>query len=73
MRAPRTSSFHGEGMNLVATTTVAARPGSAASSEPMIRSLSPPPYTSAVSNRVTPASMEASQASRMVSRVRSVS
>ena len=38
-----TSSFHGDGMNLVATTACRARPGSSARSEPMIRSLSPPP------------------------------
>ncbi len=32
----------------------------------MMRSLSPSPYTSAVSNRVTPASSEASNASAIV-------
>jgi hypothetical protein len=70
MSAPRTSSFQGEGMNLVATTTEAARSGSAASRAPRIRSLSPRAYTSAVSNNVTPASTEASHASLMESRVR---
>ena len=39
----RTSSFHGDGMNLVATTARDARVGSSARSAPMIRSLSPPP------------------------------
>ena len=39
----------------------------------MIRSLSPPPYTSAVSKNVAPASIDASQASRMVSSVSAAS
>ena len=60
-------------MNLEATTTEPARWGSSANRPPMIRSLSPLPYTSAVSNRVTPASIEACQASRIDSWVRSVS
>ena len=67
MSAPRTSSFHGDGMNLEAITTDAARWGSRANMAPMIRSLSPRPYTSAVSNNVTPASIEASHASRIES------
>ena len=59
-------SFHGEGMNLVASTAEDRCSGLLASRRPMIRSLSPEPYTSAVSNSVTPASIEASQASAMV-------
>lgn len=39
----------------------------------MMRSLSPPPYTSAVSNKVTPASIDASNASEIVCSVRLVS
>ena len=65
-----TFSFHGLGMNFVAMTTRSRTPGSAASRRPTMRSLSPPPYTSAVSKRTTPASMLASQASRMLASVR---
>ena len=65
--------FHGKGMNLVAICTEVARPGSAARRDPMIRSLSPPPYTSAVSKKVTPEAMDACQASSIEARVRPVS
>jgi hypothetical protein len=68
-----TSSFHGDGMNLLAITRSARRDGSSASSRPMMRSLSPPPYTSAVSKSTTPASMLASHASRIVASVSDVS
>ena len=64
-----TFSFHGDGMNLVASTT-SSRPGrpssSRASNRPMMRSLSPLPYTSAVSKNVAPATTLASHASAMV-------
>lgn len=72
MAAP-TLSFHGNGMNLVASTNDARRPGSPASRRPMMRSLSPLPYTSAVSNSVTPAPIEASHASAMVASLSEVS
>lgn len=71
--APTTFSFHGEGMNLVAITNRSRSAGSAPSRRPMMRSLSPPPYTSAVSNSDTPASIEASHAAAMVDSSRSAS
>jgi hypothetical protein len=46
-------------MNLVAMMTRSARAGSSASRRPMMRSLSPSPYISALSSRVAPASTEA--------------
>ena len=73
MSSRRTFTFHGIGRNLVAICTFAARSGSAASNWPMMRSLSPSPYTSAVSKKVAPASIDASHASRMVPSLRAVS
>ena len=68
MRSARsTFSFCGIGMNLLAITTRLRTPGSSASSRPMMRSLSPLPYTSAVSKSTTPASIDAAHASRMES------
>ena len=73
VRADVTASFQGLGMNLDAMTTRSRTDGSCASSRPMIRSLSPFPYTSAVSKRTTPAARLASHASRMVASVSEVS
>ncbi len=56
-------------MNFEAITRRGRTEGSSASKRPMMRSLSPPPYTSAVSKRTTPASMLASQASRILDSV----
>ena len=68
---PRTAMRHGNGMNLVATTTRSRWAASSRSRRPMMRSLSPLPYISAVSSSVTPARDRARRTRRGWSRSRS--
>ena len=71
--AVRKRGLWGSGMNLVAINTEDLRSGSDASNLPIMRSLSPLPYTSAVSKSVTPAASEASHACSIEASVRAES